>query len=121
MTSSALLRVTDSLHSKRYSAPAPPILGAAALRYRFALTSGDICAINSSVTIADDPALPGQPIDPSCPADLDGDGDSDAADLALLFGQWGASGGCLAADIDGDGIIDGNDLVTMLSLWGLCG
>jgi hypothetical protein len=102
------------------SAPAPPIYGSAALRYHFELTSGDICAINSSVTVADDPSLPDKGIDPDCPTDLDGDGQTSAADLAILFGQWGASGGCLAADVDGDGQISNGDLVALLSLWGLC-
>ena len=102
------------------SAPAPPVLGALAIRYRFQLTDGDVCAINSSVTITDDPSLPGQAIDPECPTDLNGDGVTGADDLALLFGEWGASGGCLVADVDGDGEITGGDLVALLSVWGVC-
>jgi hypothetical protein len=29
------------------------------------------------------------PPGPDCPADFDGDGDVDAADLAVLLGSWG--------------------------------
>jgi hypothetical protein len=53
-----------------------------------------------------------------CPGDLDGNGVVDAADLATLLANWGASG---AADIDGSGAVDGADLATLLASWGNCG
>ncbi len=54
-------------------------------------------------------------VDP-CPADLDGDGDVDAADLAVLLGAWGAAGG----DLNGSGSTDGADLAVLLGAWGPC-
>ncbi|MFN9077178.1 MAG: hypothetical protein ACK5WX_07105 [bacterium] len=53
---------------------------------------------------------------PACPADLDGSGSVDAADLAALLGAWGTAG----ADINGDGSTDASDLAAMLGAWGDC-
>lgn len=53
---------------------------------------------------------------PSEPGDIDGDGDVDAADLALLLSSWGASGS--AADINDDGTVDAADLSALLGNWG---
>lgn len=55
----------------------------------------------------------------SCPADLNGDGTVDGADLGALLGAWNAPGG--AADIDGSGIVDGSDIGLLLGGWGKCG
>lgn len=52
-----------------------------------------------------------------CPADLDGDGVVDGADLGLLLGAWGGGG---AADLDASGTIDGADLGLLLGAWGPC-
>ncbi len=57
---------------------------------------------------------------PSCPADLDGDGVVDAADLALLLVLWGPVGGLPGADLNDDGVIDAADLSTLLAAWGSC-
>ena len=54
-----------------------------------------------------------------CPADLDGDGDVDAADLAELLSSWGPCIGC-SADFDDDGDVDAADLAELLAAWGLC-
>jgi nitrous oxidase accessory protein NosD len=54
-----------------------------------------------------------------CPADLDGNGTVDGADLGDLLSAWGQCGGC-AADIDGDGTVSGADLGAMLGDWGKC-
>ncbi len=51
-----------------------------------------------------------------CPADLDGNGEVDASDLATLLGAWGTAG----ADIDGNGDTDASDLATLLGAWGTC-
>jgi hypothetical protein len=51
----------------------------------------------------------------SNPADLDGDGDVDAADLATLLSQWGTAG---SADISGDGVVGAEDLAMLLGAWG---
>jgi hypothetical protein len=53
---------------------------------------------------------------PACPADLNGDGAIDAADLATLLSSWGSP----KNDLDGDGVVAASDLATMLSSWGVC-
>jgi len=53
---------------------------------------------------------------PSTPADLDGDGVVNGADLAVLLGAWGQKGG--AADLDGSGVVGGADLTILLGAWG---
>ncbi len=54
---------------------------------------------------------------PPCPADLNGDGVVDGADLGLMLNAWGGAG---AADLNGDGVVDGADLGLMLNAWGGC-
>ncbi|MFG0275704.1 MAG: hypothetical protein ACF8QF_11665 [Phycisphaerales bacterium] len=49
------------------------------------------------------------------PADLNGDGAVDGADLGLLLGAWGAAGG--PADLNGDNMVDGGDLGLLLGAW----
>ena len=51
-----------------------------------------------------------------CPADFDGDGDVDTADLLHLLGCWGDSCG----DVDGDNDTDTADLLALLAAWGEC-
>ena len=51
-----------------------------------------------------------------CPADFDGDGDVDTADLLHLLGAWGTPDG----DVDGDGDTDTADLLALLGAWGQC-
>jgi predicted dienelactone hydrolase len=51
------------------------------------------------------------------PADLDGNGMVDAADLAALLNAWGPCAGC-PADLDGSGSVDAADLAAMLNAWG---
>lgn len=46
--------------------------------------------------------------------DLDGDGDVDGADLALLLSRWTKAG---PADLDGSGAVDGADLSLLLVAW----
>ena len=54
-----------------------------------------------------------------CPADLSGDGEVGAFDLALLLGSWGPCPGC-PADFDGDGDVDAFNLAQLLGSWGPC-
>lgn len=54
---------------------------------------------------------------PTCPGDLNGDAKVDAADLAVLLGQWGTSG---SADLNGQGVVEGGDLAILLGAWGDC-
>jgi hypothetical protein len=53
---------------------------------------------------------------PECPADFDGDGDVDTADLLFLLAAWGTADG----DVDGDGDTDTADLLALLADWGEC-
>ncbi len=53
----------------------------------------------------------------NCPADIDGSGTVDAADLSTLLGNWGGTG---AGDVDGSGSIDAADLSALLGAWGAC-
>ena len=52
----------------------------------------------------------------ACPADLNGDGTVDSADLGALLSGWGTS----SPDLDGNGTVDSADLGTLLSAWGQC-
>ena len=52
----------------------------------------------------------------TCPTDLDGNGVTDAADLAILLNAWGTGG----VDLNGDGLTDAADLATLLNSWGAC-
>ena len=53
------------------------------------------------------------------PADLNGDGVVDGADLGLLLGMWGGCGSAFCpADLNGDGVVDGADLGVLLGAWG---
>jgi hypothetical protein len=54
----------------------------------------------------------------NCPADIDGNGTVDAADLSAVLGNWGGSG---VGDLDGNGVVDAADLSTILGAWGECG
>ena len=65
----------------------------------------------------DDRALTITPGDVGVFADLDGDGDVDAADLAILLGSWGPCKGC-PADLNGDGVVGAFDLAILLGNWG---
>lgn len=52
---------------------------------------------------------------PARPADLNGDGVVDGADLGLLLLNWGKGG---TGDVNGDGVVDGADLGLLLQDWG---
>jgi hypothetical protein len=51
-----------------------------------------------------------------CPADIDGSGTVDAADLASLLAGWGTASG----DLNGDGTVTAADLAVVLDAWGPC-
>ncbi len=53
----------------------------------------------------------------TCVADLDGDGDVDSGDLAILLGNWGPNAGH-PADFNGDGMVNAADLAVLLGTWG---
>lgn len=54
-----------------------------------------------------------------CPADLDGSGDVDFGDVALMQLDFGACAGC-ASDLDGDAKVDFGDVAVLLLAFGPC-
>jgi hypothetical protein len=52
----------------------------------------------------------------SAPSDLDGDGDVDGGDLAILLGAWGSAGPL--GDLNDDNTVDAADLAILLGAWG---
>jgi hypothetical protein len=52
-----------------------------------------------------------------CVGDLNTDGTTNGADLAVLLGAWGDSG---PGDLDVSGLVDGADLAILLGSWGPC-
>jgi hypothetical protein len=52
-----------------------------------------------------------------CPADLDGDAQVSASDLAAVLAAWGQAG---STDLDGDGTTGAPDLAAVLAAWGAC-
>jgi hypothetical protein len=55
-------------------------------------------------------------VEHACPADFDGDGDVDTADLLFLLAAWDTAAG----DTDNDGDTDTADLLALLAAWGEC-
>ena len=53
-----------------------------------------------------------------CPADLDGNREVGAPDLAVVLSAWDSFGG--PADLNGDGAVGAQDLAVLLSAWGAC-
>ena len=51
------------------------------------------------------------------PADFNGDGRVDGADLGLLLASWGACSSPCDPDLTGDGNVDGADLGLLLAAW----
>jgi formylglycine-generating enzyme required for sulfatase activity/alpha-tubulin suppressor-like RCC1 family protein len=56
----------------------------------------------------------------TCDGDLNQDNQLNGADLGVLLGQWGTSGGTTGADLNHDGTANGADLGLMLGAWGSC-
>jgi hypothetical protein len=53
-----------------------------------------------------------------CTGDLSGDGSVDGIDLGVLLANWGI--GASPSDLNGDGAVDGVDLGLLLGAWGPC-
>jgi hypothetical protein len=66
--------------------------------------------------------LDGIPTAGQCPADFDGDGAVNAADLAQLLGAWGPCADCdnCVADFNDDCAVEAADLAQLLGSWGPC-
>jgi|GEM_PF-1176540 len=56
----------------------------------------------------------------SCPADTNGDGVVDAADLAAVIAAWGPGGSNSPADFDASGGVGASDLAFVIAAWGEC-
>ncbi|MEC9374355.1 MAG: hypothetical protein VYC34_10955 [Planctomycetota bacterium] len=54
-----------------------------------------------------------------CPADMNGDGVINSADLGVMLGAWGPCGVC-PTDLNSDGNVGSADLGVMLGSWGPC-
>lgn len=57
-------------------------------------------------------------IEVPCQGDLNNSGNVDAADLAIMLGDWGPV--AKPSDINADGVVDGADLGILLGGWGQC-
>jgi hypothetical protein len=55
----------------------------------------------------------------ACPADLNGDGLVNVADMLILFDNWGSCSGC-PADLNGDGLVNVADMLILFDAWGNC-
>jgi hypothetical protein len=80
-----------------------------------AIVAGDWAGPGTDCTDADENGT-ADACENDCPADFDGDGDVDTADLLHLLGAWGTPDG----DVDGDGDTDTADLLALLAAWGDC-
>jgi 1,4-alpha-glucan branching enzyme len=58
----------------------------------------------------------GDPPPPTNPADINGDGTVNAADLAVLLSAWGTAND--AADLNNNGTVEAADLAQLLAQWG---
>ncbi len=76
-------------------------------------------ARNDLDVVAIDDLIYGEPTNLTCIADLNGDFDVGAQDLAILLGAWGPVG-AHPADFNGDGIVGAWDIAWLLGLWGPC-
>ena len=51
------------------------------------------------------------------PADLNGDGHVDGADLGIMLASWGQTAGPTPADLNTDGVVNGADIGALLGAW----
>lgn len=85
----------------------------ASMRLRF--RASDLASGSVVEAGVDDVRLYGFDCTAPRPADINGSGAVDGADLGLLLGNWGNSG---IGDIDGSGTVDGADLGALVADWG---
>ncbi|MFM7052791.1 MAG: dockerin type I domain-containing protein [Planctomycetota bacterium] len=91
------------------SAPAPSQGSLLLWQGGASIGASDVFAarMNADGTIGPPPAV-------GNPADLNGDGVVNAADLSVLLAQWGGPG---SADLNGDGLVGAADLSILLGAW----
>ena len=75
--------------------------------------SGNEVLIQGGITVVASGTLPPPP--PTCPADLNNDGEVGFADLSVILSAWEESD---AGDANGDGQTNFSDLSAVLSAWG---
>ncbi len=79
----------------------------------------DMIDLMNGTSVDDDgDGVPDECRTPPCPADFDGDGFVNAADLAQLLAAWGTDDA--AADLTDDGVVNAADLAELLAAWGPC-
>jgi len=88
---------------------APALEESIGLRFAFSLTPGATASVSSLFIVAN------FALECPEPADLNGDGVVDGADLGILLSLWGTNDPL--ADLNGDGVVDGADLGILLSAW----
>ncbi len=96
-----------TLYNFWFDANQPPAATTATL----GLFKPGIAGAPASVSIA----LQGPAAIATNPADINGDGVVNAADLSALLGNWGGTG---ATDINNDGVTNATDLALLLAAWG---
>lgn len=104
----------STMFNFRFDADQPPVPGVAVLGL---FKPGD--APNPEIPVL----VPATPkVEPGCPADLNGDGLTNGADLGLLLGKWGPcpEGEPCSEDLNDDGVVNGADLGLLLGSWGSC-
>ena len=84
------------------------------IRFTMGTTDGSVtfCGWNIDDVVVE-AVLPGG----GSPADLNGDGVVNGADVGLLLAEWGPCSGC-PADLNGDGLVNGADFGLLLATWG---
>ncbi|MFO0874534.1 MAG: hypothetical protein U0575_11265 [Phycisphaerales bacterium] len=85
-----------------------------------ALAAGNVeNPTNGLDVVAIDDLIYGEPVNLACPTDLNGDGQTDGADLGIFLAAWGPVA-FSPSDFNGDGLANGGDLGIMLAAWGPC-
>ena len=110
-------RAANAAATSIASAPVDNFYEQAAYRGAFSPTKNWMCDWTAADAFGMNTAPAGScVVTTACPADLNGSGNIDAADLAILLSAWAGT----AADINADGTTDAADLAILLSGWGNC-
>lgn len=113
------LAVTNSNGLPGPTLVGPPEFASIGISHSVLISAGAVSTLSGTVQALD---VDGTPI-ATCPADLNGSGAVNAADLTVVLSSWGLSNPCpssLVGDLNANGIIDGADLTILLNGWGAC-